>query len=494
MKTLRFVISLVIVTIALPVLSAAQGDGPDHVGIAGFPLSLSPDGAWIAGVHEDGARVCVWDTGSLTSRCDSELPAPMEPRSLAWAPDGSAVAFSLGADNRLVDSDVYVFEVASGTLHNLTEDDPQGTDADAVSFLVPQEEPVAIDQFPAWSPDGSTLLFARTMWGDPGAPGVTLMTIPREGGEPETHATLNGTAPLAVAGPMIWREDGSVLLTTRHPDPTSVSNAIRLLDADGAVTTLVDGSVRGPIPEPMLASVGKDGTAVSAWSRLDFHEGLWTEGTPVFFHVDVATGAVTPWAEMPGVRLPEGARLIAPPVFGPEGAVAFLWWMQAGAMGLSVLDATGEYREVAPVAYAGGGPAPWGISAVDPALHWADDGTLLVVLDTGGLLVTAVPVDATPVTSPAGSFHGTTPASSLLCGVPHNTEVLTMDMFKDKANDLMNSGVADQLKDIDFPASKDEILRQLEQKGVPGPVIDKVRNVDTSRFENFEDFRAKVGL
>lgn len=69
-----------------------------------------------------------------------------------------------------------------------------------------------------------------------------------------------------------------------------------------------------------------------------------------------------------------------------------------------------------------------------------------------------------------------------------------MDMFKDKANDLMNSGVADQLKDIDFPASKDDILRQLEQKGVPGPIIDKVRGVDSSRFENFEDLRAKVGL
>ena len=69
-----------------------------------------------------------------------------------------------------------------------------------------------------------------------------------------------------------------------------------------------------------------------------------------------------------------------------------------------------------------------------------------------------------------------------------------MDMFKDKVNDLMGSGVADQLKDIQFPASKDEVLRQLEQKGVPGPVIDKIRDVDTSRFENLEDLRAKVGL
>jgi hypothetical protein len=76
----------------------------------------------------------------------------------------------------------------------------------------------------------------------------------------------------------------------------------------------------------------------------------------------------------------------------------------------------------------------------------------------------------------------------------HTMEEHTMDMFKDKANDLMSSGVADQLKDIDFPASKDEVLRQLEQKGVPGPVIEKIRGVDTSRFENLEDLRAKAGL
>jgi hypothetical protein len=69
-----------------------------------------------------------------------------------------------------------------------------------------------------------------------------------------------------------------------------------------------------------------------------------------------------------------------------------------------------------------------------------------------------------------------------------------MDMFKDKAKDLMDSGVADQLKDISFPASKDEILRQLEEKGVPGAVTDKIRETDTSRFENLEDLRAKVGL
>ena len=69
-----------------------------------------------------------------------------------------------------------------------------------------------------------------------------------------------------------------------------------------------------------------------------------------------------------------------------------------------------------------------------------------------------------------------------------------MDMFRDKTRELMESGVADQLTDISFPASKDEVLRQLEEKGVPDAVTDKIRETDTSRFENLEDLRAKVGL
>jgi fumarylacetoacetate (FAA) hydrolase family protein len=69
-----------------------------------------------------------------------------------------------------------------------------------------------------------------------------------------------------------------------------------------------------------------------------------------------------------------------------------------------------------------------------------------------------------------------------------------MDKFKDKASDMMGSGIGDQLKDINFPASKDEVLRQLEQKGVPSQVLDKVRGADTSQFDSADDLKSKVGL
>ena len=311
---------------------------------------------------------------------------------MTWAPDGSAVAFSLGSSSRLVDSDIYLFDVTSGTLRDLTDD----SGADSVSFLSPQEMPVAIDVYPAWSPDGTSLLFARTMWGDAGAPGVTLMTIPREGGKPETLATLDDVTPLAVAGPMAWREDGSVLLTTRHPDPANPGNAVRLLGTDGTLTTLVDGSSAGPIPDPVLASVSDDGAVASVWSRLDFNEGLWSVDTPVFFRLDIVSGTAIPWTDVPGIDLPDGARLLAPPVIGPDGAVAFLWRVKGGEMGVSMLDASGGFVMVSSVTYSPSGGTPRNVNGLTPTLQWAGDSSLFLLLPTGGRIIPLTSDGATP--------------------------------------------------------------------------------------------------
>ncbi len=66
--------------------------------------------------------------------------------------------------------------------------------------------------------------------------------------------------------------------------------------------------------------------------------------------------------------------------------------------------------------------------------------------------------------------------------------------MKNMANKAKDAGVDSQLKDIDFPASKDQVLRQLEQKGVPSQVLDRVRDADTSQFDSFDDLKAKAGL
>ncbi len=69
-----------------------------------------------------------------------------------------------------------------------------------------------------------------------------------------------------------------------------------------------------------------------------------------------------------------------------------------------------------------------------------------------------------------------------------------MDKVKNMANKAKDAGVDSQLKDGDFPASKDQVLRQVEQKGVPSQVLDPVRDADTSQFDSVDDLKAKAGL
>ncbi len=69
-----------------------------------------------------------------------------------------------------------------------------------------------------------------------------------------------------------------------------------------------------------------------------------------------------------------------------------------------------------------------------------------------------------------------------------------MDKLKDLGNAAQGGGIDSQLQDISFPASKDQVLRQLEQKGVPSQVLDRVRSADTSQFDSVDDLKAKVGL
>ena len=69
-----------------------------------------------------------------------------------------------------------------------------------------------------------------------------------------------------------------------------------------------------------------------------------------------------------------------------------------------------------------------------------------------------------------------------------------MDRFKDMASDAMGSGLVDQLQEINFPASKGHVVSRLEEKGVPGEILDRVRNAEGTHFTTIEDLRSKTGL
>jgi hypothetical protein len=269
-----------------------------------------------------------------------------------------------------------------------------------VTLITPQETVVAIDRFPAWSPDSQSLLFARTMWGDPEAPGVTLMTIPRSGGDPEEVFPIEGSTPLSITGPMWWREDGTILFSTSHPDPRDEMNAVWLLGPDGTRRKVLDGMAGSSVTEPVVADVAADGTTASVYSRLKLLDNLGEPDSDIFFHVDLMSGEITPWDQEPGVDLARDEVLLAPPVFGPDDAVAFLTRTPNGDMTVSTLDASGRFTDVASVEYELSRIRALGASGIWPTLIWSQDGTLLVILVTGGTIVATGSSDGTPMASP----------------------------------------------------------------------------------------------
>ncbi len=75
-----------------------------EITVEGQPVLLSPDGGWLAGSGPEDS-FCVWEVATLDAACDGEGLA-IRPETIAWAPDSSAVAFSLNAVQLLTDSDL----------------------------------------------------------------------------------------------------------------------------------------------------------------------------------------------------------------------------------------------------------------------------------------------------------------------------------------------------------------------------------------------------
>lgn len=65
-----------------------------------------------------------------------------------------------------------------------------------------------------------------------------------------------------------------------------------------------------------------------------------------------------------------------------------------------------------------------------------------------------------------------------------------MDRLKDMAGNA--GGIGDMLKGISFPIQKDELVSQLEQKGAPSQITDKLKGDSTDQFQNQDDVMSKV--
>lgn len=203
-------------------------------------LSLSPDGKVLAGIKAPN-RLCFLDSTSLeplaTGEQRDELQL-LDRASVHWSPDSSRIAFSLDAWRTMRDSDIYVADVATATVTNVTPE--EGAEEATTPIALPD---ALIDVYPRWL-DNATLLFARHDGSDGETATCDLCTLSLESGDIETAVPLQPHGYQFVISPPILRADGSMIMTVQGGMQAGVAV---IVDADGEVSSIALEGVQAPI-------------------------------------------------------------------------------------------------------------------------------------------------------------------------------------------------------------------------------------------------------
>lgn len=339
----------------------------------GQASSLSPDGKWIAGRGDQGV-FCVWSAATGKGTCQGENLA-IRPETITWAPDSSAVAFSLNAIQFFVDSDIYVFEIREQKLHDITDDGIVKANLLRPSALT---KPVPIDDVPAWSPDGTQLAFVRTDWGKDDHPSA-LMRIKRSGGTPTLIRTIDKGIPFAVYEPMHWLPDNRLLFSIALPEMKNTRNGIWRVGLDGTgLKLLLAGDSAAQIPAPWIAEISPDGAFASVYSP--FLLGQFSTRQPVFFLVELSSFTAVPFKTSVG-------HIVTPPLFSPDGRALLYMAADNGVMHLVVQDLASGKETVLVKDLNQGGKNAQHVGRSD-GIAWATNNTVLIETGSGARLLT----------------------------------------------------------------------------------------------------------
>ncbi len=339
-------------------------------------ISMSPDGSSLAGARPaigySRGELCTFDVETLEEHaCASiaDMGSPLRIEDVRWSPDGTSLAFTAQAFQRLYDGDLWLMDATTGSVTNLDDD---GYDGSLPFGEDSTDARITVDVAPAFTPDGRALSFSRSILEGPVPVGNDIATVPLDGGDPVSLGMVSDRLGALYFG-MAWAPDGSYLAYSHHePDPDDQRNGIWRIDPDGSDRQLIAGRTDPELGAPAVAQLSPAADRILAWYPISAMNYSGREALAV---VDVGSGAVTPiQVEDPDSSI-EGITLAA---FSPDGtALLEVTTRTDPDHQVLIRDlATGQVTTLLGEGLESAGPPQYGMMPT-----WATNGTVLI---TGG--------------------------------------------------------------------------------------------------------------
>jgi hypothetical protein len=187
-------------------------------------VTLSTDGSMLTWPQAEGrlwnrqGELCTYAFDSAATSC-TDAPSTYEgyPYAFFWSPNSASITFTEDPIQLGNESDIWLFDVASGEFNDLTNDNVEGSWVDVPTGTY------WLDYLPMWSPEGDYIYFWRS---EPVQVPITftlqLMRIAPTGGEPELVRDLSQdlAGELLYFSAEYWFMDGVSALS---PDGTKVA-------------------------------------------------------------------------------------------------------------------------------------------------------------------------------------------------------------------------------------------------------------------------------